>query len=307
MTENGVDWIRTRWTYDAATGLCTSKIYADGSVVTYTYTPDGLLETTTYSSGRWIKNLYDARRQLVGTTSSDGTQNTAYVRDIYGRTIGESNAVMQTTLDLNDEGVATGESRADGTNTVSLVRTVDGLNRLSGLFVLSLGYTECFGYTEDNLISTISNEDAVVTYTYSPDRRDAGHVISFANGSRFTRTVSRDPYRRDIVTAVTNACGASVLGLAYTHDDLSRPIARNDDVFAYNGRSEVAFAEIAAINRTIEQSNNPNNRTIRTIRTIEQSEQSNNPNNRTILLRTLTPAIPPPACGGDCRPAFPGR
>ena len=39
--------------------------------------------------------------------------------------------------------------------------------------------------------------------------------------------------------------GASVLRLVYTHDDLSRPIARNDDVFAYNGRSEVAFAEIA--------------------------------------------------------------
>lgn len=245
MTENGVDWIRTRWTYDAATGLCTSKIYADGSVVTYTYTPDGLLETTTYSSGRWITNLYDTRRQLVGMTSSDGTQNTTYVRDAYGRTIGESNAVVRTTLDLNNEGVATGESRTDGSNTVFLGRTVDGLNRLSGLFVPSLGYSENFAYTEDNLISTISNEDAVVTYTYSPDRRDAGHVISFADGGRFTRTVARDPYRRDVVTAVTNACGASVLGLAYAHDDLSRPIARNDDVFAYNGRGEVSFAEIA--------------------------------------------------------------
>lgn len=245
MTENGVDWIRTRWTYDAATELCTSKIYADGSVVTYTYTPDGLLETTTYSSGRWITNLYDARRQLVGMTSSDGTQNTTYVRDAYGRTIDESNAVVRTTLDLNNEGVATGESRTDGSNTVFLGRTVDGLNRLSGLFVPSLGYSENFAYTEDNLISTISNEDAVVTYTYSPDRRDAGHVISFADGGRFTRTVARDPYRRDVVTAVTNACGASVLGLAYAHDDLSRPIARNDDVFAYNGRGEVSFAEIA--------------------------------------------------------------
>ena len=39
--------------------------------------------------------------------------------------------------------------------------------------------------------------------------------------------------------------GVSVLGLVYTHDNLSRLIARNDDVFAYNGRSEVAFAEIA--------------------------------------------------------------
>ena len=97
--------------------------------------------------------------------------------------------------------------------------------------------------------------------------------------------------------------GASVLGLAYTHDDLSRPIARNDDVFAYNGRSEVAFAEIAG---NVEEhaydfsgnslwasfnsvtnyytANNLNQYTAIN-RTIDQSEQSNN---RTILLMTQT-------------------
>ena len=39
---DGSIWDVTRWIYDAATGLCTSKIYADGSRITYTYTPDGL-------------------------------------------------------------------------------------------------------------------------------------------------------------------------------------------------------------------------------------------------------------------------
>ena len=97
--------------------------------------------------------------------------------------------------------------------------------------------------------------------------------------------------------------GVSVLGLVYTHDDLSRPIARNDDVFAYNGRSEVAHAEIAG---NIEEhaydlsgnslwasfnsvtnhytANNLNQYTAIN-RTIYQSEQSNN---RTILLMTQT-------------------
>ena len=46
MNRSGDEWDMTRWTYDPATGLCTSKIYEDGSVVTYEYTPDGLLETT---------------------------------------------------------------------------------------------------------------------------------------------------------------------------------------------------------------------------------------------------------------------
>ena len=39
-------------------------------------------------------------------------------------------------------------------------------------------------------------------------------------------------------------CGASVFALAYAHDDLSRPVSRNDDTFAYNARGEVTFATI---------------------------------------------------------------
>ena len=33
----------TRWLRDAATGLVTNKVYADGKGPTYTYTPDGKL------------------------------------------------------------------------------------------------------------------------------------------------------------------------------------------------------------------------------------------------------------------------
>ncbi|MBR2837753.1 MAG: hypothetical protein IKE55_03115, partial [Kiritimatiellae bacterium] len=65
-TRDGVTWDTTTWTYDAATGNCLSKTYADNSTVTYTYTPDNLPLRTTYASGRWKENVYDERRQVVG-------------------------------------------------------------------------------------------------------------------------------------------------------------------------------------------------------------------------------------------------
>ena len=59
-TRDGETWDTTRWTYDAATGSCTAKTYADGSTVRDTYTPDNLPLRTTYASGRWKEYAYDA-------------------------------------------------------------------------------------------------------------------------------------------------------------------------------------------------------------------------------------------------------
>ncbi|MBQ3288657.1 MAG: RHS repeat-associated core domain-containing protein [Kiritimatiellae bacterium] len=132
-TRDGVTWDTTTWTYDAATGNCLSKTYADNSTVTYTYTPDNLPLRTTYASGRWKENVYD-------------------------------------------------------------------------------------------------------------DRCDAGYAIAFSGGGTFVRSVTHDPYRREIVTDITNAFGGVSYGLAYGHDALARPVARNDDTFAYNTRGEVESA-----------------------------------------------------------------
>jgi len=49
-TRDGSTWDTTIWAYDPATGDCLSKSYADGSTVTYTYTPDSLPLRTTYAS-----------------------------------------------------------------------------------------------------------------------------------------------------------------------------------------------------------------------------------------------------------------
>jgi hypothetical protein len=66
------------------------------------------------------------------------------------------------------------------------------------------------------------------------------------NGLVLSRTVVRDPYRRLLVTSITNGVdGVPVSPLTFTHDLLGRVVSRNADAFAYNSRSEVASATIS--------------------------------------------------------------
>ena len=86
----------TTWTYDPPTGNCLSKTYADGSTVTYTYTPDNLPLRTTYASGKWKENVYDAQRRLCGVIYSFPDMDYELQLDEYGRTVFASNGVAQT-------------------------------------------------------------------------------------------------------------------------------------------------------------------------------------------------------------------
>ena len=129
-TRDGDTWDVTRWIYDAATGLCTSKIYADGSQITYTYTPDGLLLRETKRGVTWRKYIYDEKRQLVGFVSSDGKQDATMQRDEFGRITSESNAVAFTEYSLDDQFGATNEIRNVDGVSVSLIREFDEDGRL---------------------------------------------------------------------------------------------------------------------------------------------------------------------------------
>ena len=238
-TRDGAAWDATGWTFDPATGFRTAKTYADGTTVTYSYTPDGLPLRETRPSGEWRENVYDSARRIVGIVSSDEALDAAMTRDEFGNVTSESNAVSYVTYALDDHGNVTNEVQTVDGVSVSFLREFDPYGR-PAQFARIGGDQMLIGYAADGQIDIISNETAVASYAYTSDRLDAGHSMDLSNGVDFTRTLARDGYRRSLVTNIVNsAAGAAVETLAYTYDALSRPVSRNADTFGYNERGEV--------------------------------------------------------------------
>ncbi len=248
-TRDGETWDTTTWSYDPYTSLCTSKIYADGSTVTYTYTPDNFLLRTTYASGEWIENVYDGRRRQIGTISSDGESDATFVLDEFGRIVSDANPASTASRSFSAIGLATNETWTVGSETASVNRVFDGQSRLVRLSIPGSGYDVFYSFAPDGQLESVSNSKVVVTYAFTPDRRDAGYSIALSNGMTFVRSVARDPFRREFVAAITNAAdGLSIDSLVYVHDALGRPVSRNADAFGYNARGEVVSAFRAADN-----------------------------------------------------------
>ena len=239
-TRDGANWDETAWGYDPATGLCTNKVYADGSSVAYTHTPDGLPLRTTCASGRWTENLYDANRRLVGVAHSDG-EAVSFAYDAFANEVAFSNDVAVANLGRNAHGDCTNETAAVGGESKDTRRTFDEFGRLTGVD------DTMYAYTAEGLLGSVSNAIAVVEYAYTPDRLDAGYTLTIPNGVAFARNLVRDAYRRSLVTGITSvANGVGVGTLAYAYDALDRPTTRGDDAFTYNERGEVASAHIGA-------------------------------------------------------------
>ena len=90
-TRDGAAWDATGWTFDPATGFRTAKTYADGSTVTYSYTPDGLPLRTTCASGRWRESAYNALGRPVGRNADTFGYNDR--GEVTNATIAGENAV----------------------------------------------------------------------------------------------------------------------------------------------------------------------------------------------------------------------
>ena len=287
-TRDGVTWDTTTWAYDAATGNCLSKTYADNSTVTYTYTPDNLPLRTTYASGRWKENVYDSQRRLCGVIYSSPDMDCDLHLDEYGRTTFASNGVAQTGYALNYAGGATNETRATDNAIDMISRTFDGAERLTGLAITGQDYAQYLDYSTNGLLTSISNSDAVVAYNYSPDLKDVGYTMAFADGGTFASVAVRDPYRRDLVFSVANSCGGNTHTLEYSYDALSRPISRNADTFGYNDRSEVSSVNIGGNSETHEY-DGIGNATVAAFNSETNTYSANNLNQYTTILRDSSP------------------
>ncbi|MGN0833896.1 MAG: RHS repeat domain-containing protein, partial [Kiritimatiellia bacterium] len=238
-TRDGTLWDTTTWTYDPATSLCSAKTYADGSTVTYTHTPDGKPLRTAYAGdGQWHENSYNAKRELVSTEYSDG-EVCVFSYDEFSQEVFTSNGVSSVAFARSTYGQITNETVSVEDETYSLDREFDAHGRLAS------NDGSIYEYDSAGRLASISNAIAITEYQYSADGLDAGYFITLTNGAVFTRSLTRDAYRRSLITGITNSVnGIAVENFAYAYDALNRPTSRNADTFGYNDRSEVTSATI---------------------------------------------------------------
>ncbi len=269
-TRDGTTWDTTTWTYEHATGNCLSKTYADGSTVTYTYTPDNLLLRTTYPSGKWKENVYDAQCRLCGVVYSSSDMDYEFQLDEYGNATNVQDAAGNTwryTYGFNSRLLAEEYATPGGTQFIASAMT-NTISRSVDQFDRPIGYTfsvngeskGSVGYAYDD-----AGDLTRITATNSAGRSfsvaytnitgySCGYTITTPNGDTIRRVVDRDEYRRNLVTNCATYFNSSLVDSNdYFFDALSRPTTRTtgatggspvDSTFSYNNRSEVVFAAI---------------------------------------------------------------
>jgi RHS repeat-associated protein len=240
-TRDGGVWDSTAWLYNVASGLITNKVYADDTTVSFSYDEASRPLRTTWARGEWREHAYNADGLLTATTYSDATPDISLAYDAFQRLVGSSNAVAAYVYSNDALGAATNETASIGTTSHQIARQYDRFQRLASLTIDVKPVL--YSYDDENRLSTVSNNAFTVAYAYTPDGWDAGYNITLTNGTVLSRTVTRDPYRRHLVTGVSNAVAGSVaFDYHYNYDLLGQVTSRNSDTFCYNARSEVISA-----------------------------------------------------------------
>ena len=260
----------TTWTHDPYTGNCLSKTYADGTTITYTYTPDNLPLRTTYPSGKWKENVYDAQRRLCGVVYSSSDMDYELQLDDYGNATNVQDAIGNSwryDYGFNSKLLAEQYATTGGTRSCASAST-NSISRSYDSFDRSIGYALTvndepkggigYAYDDDGDLTHIASTNTAgrsftVAYTNNAGY-NYGYTITTPNGDTIRRIVARDDYRRSLVTnCVTYFNSSLVDSNLYAFDALSRPITRTtgttgvssvDSTFSYNNRSEVVSAAI---------------------------------------------------------------
>ena len=224
-TKDGRIWDVTTWGYNPETGVCTTKRYPNGSLIRYSATPDGLLQMTTKASGVWSSNTYDAKRLLVGTTSSDGANNATFAYDELGEMTEASNSNAHYIYTRHSNGIVTNEILSLNED-IQIRRTLDNVGRL-GVRGVSGWDLQTILYDESGRVCAISNDTAIVNYRYGNGGVNLGYSLGFSNGVRVEHCIIRDRYQHDQIIAVSNLInGVTIVGETYTRDAKGRIVGR---------------------------------------------------------------------------------
>ena len=227
----------TRWLYDAASGVVTNKVYADGKGPSYAYTDNGALAARTWARGVVTSYAYDGWGNLTNTAYSDDTPSVSIRYDAMGRQVEVRDAAGVTTFAYDAFGSCTNETVVGVAGTNVIERYWDGYGRtlgysLNGERRTTLAYEPGTGRITSMLAAGATN---LFHWTYLPGS-DLKETLAYPNGD-----VVRWEYepQRDLLTLVSNATHSAY---RYTYDAAGRRVTKNDEWYGYNVRGELVLA-----------------------------------------------------------------
>ena len=204
--DDGATWNETRWEFDAASGLNTAKVYADGSRITYAYAADGKKTRTTWARGAWKENAYSVRRLVGGTTYSDETPSVAYEYDAARKRFAESLTRSKARRELVTHRAYSFDGRSiyqystnydilgrptNAVDSISLARAWV-YNRRAELVAATFG-TNDFNYAYDTIGNRLTSSANSATNTYSANSLNQYTSILCGSAAlRETKTLTYD-------------------------------------------------------------------------------------------------------------------
>ncbi|MBQ9430159.1 MAG: RHS repeat protein, partial [Kiritimatiellae bacterium] len=226
-------------------GRVTNRTDAAGGKWRTSHEAGGLVSTALNPLGYGIEYYRDVAGRITSVIRHDELWESFFGYDSFSRLsyVDSSYIELEYSFLRDHAGRATNEIASVGGVEYSINRGYDRWGRLTALDADG----ELVGYSYDceNRMSAVSNAAFSVVYAYTPDGYDAGWSITCTNGVTVSREVSRDPFRRALVTGVTNRINGSVISTyCYAHDRIGRITARGGDSFDYNARSELVSAAV---------------------------------------------------------------
>ena len=254
-TRDGLAWDETRWIYDAKTGKCLSKVFADGSRILMQYTSDGLLARVEQPDGSWRAYDYDGFHHLSRTRySSNETPCFSRENDPLGhiRRVRGSNG-YSASLDYGSNGVLVAETTLWGcTNTVE--RSRDRYGRVNGVIHSRNGEHMSrlhYGYSDDGYIDRISITNAFGNALALSYLTFAGRVMSMTRRSgtdMVTEEYQRDLYRPELVVGMIGSFNHSVaFCVTNEYDVAGRALKAGEWLYSYDTRNQLVAATMNGI------------------------------------------------------------
>ena len=257
--DDGANWDETSWEFDSATGVNTSKTYADQSNVGHTYTVDGKPVRTTWARGSWKERSYDLSGRLSGIAySASSTPSVALSYICLDRISSATvNGVCTVSYGYDERELCVEEEMEIGTDDGFVLSRSYDLNRRP--VTTSVANTTWYSaappfaamtrsYDSENRVSgyDLGGGSVAVSVEYDGSRQTGLVYTLPCNAGTFRVSLTRQSGRPDWITGRAYAFGneSPVYQHQTTYDCLGRPTSIVDSRFGtrrwlYNRRSEV--------------------------------------------------------------------